>query len=182
MNGKTSAPRKKMQVFRFKDSVHLDQETMPFEGVDESVMAGFGKIASIGLERGVSEKTLVLFKEPGESGMSLVYAWFKSGFVLPRHSHNADCLYYVIAGSLTMGTQTLRKGDGVFIPADHGYTYEVGPEGVEVLEFRNANKFNILFKGNDEAHWDRMTEATRNGADKWRGEPAPSEKTAEPAA
>jgi mannose-6-phosphate isomerase-like protein (cupin superfamily) len=167
--------RKKMRVFRFADAAELGSDTMPFVGVDETVMAGFSKLADVGLPRGLAEKTLLLFKEPGENGLSVAYAWFKSGYVLPRHSHDADCVYYVIAGSLTMGAVTLGKGDGVFIPADQGYTYEVGSEGVEVLEFRNAAKFHILFKGNDDAHFDRMADAMRDGASRWEHEPAPSD-------
>ena len=174
-------PRKKMQVFRFADGKELDQSIMPFVGVDESVMAGFGRIAAVGVERGVTEKTVCLFREPGENGLSLVYAWFKSGFVLPKHSHDADCLYYVIAGSLKMGSVELKKGDGVFIPADHGYTYEVGPDGLEVLEFRNATKFHIHFKDNEVAHWDKMEAAQQRGATAWPTEPAPSDRVTEPA-
>jgi len=181
MTDETKAPRKKMQIFRFSEGEELTEEMMPYVGVDETLMKGFAKMAAIGHERHVVDNTLCLFKEPGEGGMSLVYAWFKSGFVLPKHSHDADCLYYVIAGSLKMGTQVLGKGDGVFIPSGFDYTYEVGPDGVEVLEFRTSNKFHIKFNGNDEAHLDKMTEASRKGKGVWETEIAPSEKTAEPA-
>lgn len=173
--------RKKMEIFRFSEGEELTQEMMPYVGVDETLMKGFAKIAEVGLAQKDIDNTVCLFREPGEGGMSLVYAWFKSGFVLPKHSHDADCLYYVIAGSLKMGTQVLGKGDGVFIPANFDYTYEVGPDGLEVLEFRTANKFHIKFKGNDEAHLEKMAEATRNGKDTWPTEKAPSELNAEPA-
>ena len=181
MANAANSPRKKMQVYRFSEGEELTQEMMPYVGVDETLMKGFAKIAEVGLAPKDIDNTKVLFKEPGKGGMSLVYAWFKSGFVLPKHSHDADCLYYIIAGSLKMGSQVLGKGDGVFIPADFGYTYEVGPDGVEVLEFRTANKFHIKFAGNDEAHLDKMAEATRNGKETWPSEIAPSEKDAEPA-
>ena len=32
--------------------------------------------------------------------MHVSYIWFKSGYVLPPHSHDGDCLYYILAGSL----------------------------------------------------------------------------------
>jgi mannose-6-phosphate isomerase-like protein (cupin superfamily) len=181
MGNQGKVARKKMQVFRFAEGAAVDQAMMPFLGVDETVMAGFGRLATIGIDRDVLEKTVCLFREPGENGMSLVYAWFKSGFILPKHSHDADCLYYVIAGSLKMGSVELGKGDGVFIPADFAYTYEVGPEGVEVLEFRTATKFHIHFKNNEPAHWDRMEAAQRRGAVIWPTERAPSENAVEPA-
>jgi len=46
----------------------------------------------------------VLFKS---DGMSLIHAWFGPGYRLPRHSHSADCLYYVVAGAAIMGARTI---------------------------------------------------------------------------
>lgn len=181
MADKVNKTRKKMQVFRFADGEPLSQDIMPFVGVDEKLMQGFAKIASVGADKHSVDNTVCLFREPGDGGMSLVYAWLKSGFVLPRHSHDADCMYYVIGGSLKMGTQTLCKGDGVFIPANQDYTYDVGPDGVEVLEFRTANTFHIKFANNDEAHLDRMVDAARKGKEVWPSETAPSERAAKPA-
>lgn len=165
--------RKRMTIFRKGEGKELGPETMPFEGVDESVMAGFAKLAGAGLPRGLGEQTTVLFTLPGDPGLSLSHAWFKSGYVLPRHSHNADCIYYILGGSLMLGSVTLGKGEGFFVPAGDGYSYTVGSEGLEVLEFRNAAMFNILFKGNDEAHWDRMAGVLHAKGDIWREERAP---------
>jgi quercetin dioxygenase-like cupin family protein len=165
-----SSPRKRMTVFRAADATELGKDEMPFVGVDDSVMAGFAKLgAATGGASGGGEETRVLFRNEA-TGMSLAYAWFKSGYILPRHSHSADCVYYVIAGSLKMGTQTLSKGDGVFIPKDDGYTFEAGKDGVEILEFRNSTQFNIWFKGNDDAHWDRIANSYRDNIPHWREE------------
>jgi len=166
--------RKRMDVFRGAEAAELDHDAMPFEGVDEDVMAGFAKIAATGADPMLGAMTEVLFREPADTGLSLCRAWFKSGYILPRHSHNADCIYYVLGGELSMGAATLRKGDGVFIPADHGYTLQAGPEGVEILEFRNATKFHILFKGNDTAHWDRIAAVYQEKAAVWAAETPPS--------
>lgn len=167
------ADRKRMTIFRAGEGPELSKETMPFEGVDESVMAGFAKLGKVGSPRGAGDKTSVMFSLPGDPGLSLCHAWFKSGYVLPRHSHNADCVYYILGGSIQLGSVTLGKGDGFFVPCDHGYSYVVGPDGAEVLEFRNAAQFHILFKGNDDAHWDRMAQALEVGKEKWATEPAP---------
>jgi quercetin dioxygenase-like cupin family protein len=170
-----SAPRKRMLIFRAADAQNA-QDHMPSIGIDETVRAGLAKLAeaSAGYPVDSGAKALLLFKEPGEHGMSLTYVWFKSGFILPRHSHNADCLYYVLAGELRMGSQVLRKGDGFFIPADAGYTYEAGPEGVEVLELRNATQFHFKFTGNDATHWERIANAVRANSPRWQTEPPPS--------
>lgn len=165
-----------MTIFRASAATDIT-EHMPSIGIDESVQAGLGKLlaatGSYPLTSGT--KAMLLFSEPGEAGMSLGYAWFKSGYVLPRHSHDADCLYYVLGGELHMGTQTLRKGDGVFIPANAGYTYEAGPNGVEVLEFRNATRFHLMFRGNDATHWDRIAQVLKNNCPKWENEPPPTQ-------
>jgi quercetin dioxygenase-like cupin family protein len=178
ISGGNATKRRRMAVFRRKDAVELDLEMMPFEGMDgEGVQEGVAKMMAAGVQQGAAERTLVLFKEPQPNGLSLTYAWFKSGYVLPKHSHSADCLYYIIAGSLRMGTQVLGKGDGIFVPADDAYTYEVGEDGLELLEFRNASRFNFVFKGNEPAHWDKMAATYVDRAAIWQAETmTPSER------
>lgn len=82
--------------------------------------------------------TTPLFGQGGKDGMSLVHVWFGPNFPLFRHSHPryGDCLYYVVAGEVVLGSQRLGPGDGFFVPNEMPYKYKAGPEGVEVLEFR----------------------------------------------
>jgi len=166
--------KKQMRVFRGAEAGELGHDQMPFVGVDEGVMAGFAKLGAAGAMEAMGAITSCLFREPGAAGLSLCHAWFKSDYILPRHSHSADCVYYILGGEVTMGTQILRKGDGIFIPAHDGYTLKAGPQGAEILEFRNATEFDIHFKGNDEAHWDRMTEVQLAKKDVWPSETPPS--------
>jgi quercetin dioxygenase-like cupin family protein len=169
---KPSRPLKKMAIFRSADAKDLGHE-MPVEGVDAGVEAGFAKIMAGGTPIEAGATGSLLFREIGEHGLSLGVVWFKSGFILPRHSHDCDCLYYITAGSLTLGSAKLSKGDGFFVPAGQAYTYEAGPQGVELLEFRNATQFNFEFKNNDEAHWDRVASAIRSHAEAWTTETVP---------
>lgn len=99
--------------------------------------------------------TKVLFSDEG-SGLNLTYVWFKPHHKVPRHSHDADCLYYIISGSLFLGNQELVSGDGVFVPATNVYKLDVGPDGAEFLEFRTATEFNVRY-GNSESSWDRYS-------------------------
>jgi quercetin dioxygenase-like cupin family protein len=158
-----------MRVYFRREASELDHSIMPLLGVDESVRAGLASLASSGFDPRTGARALLLFREPGpqdtSEGMSLSLVSLKSGFVQPRHSHDSDCLYYVLSGSLQLGARTLNQGDGFFVPADAAYTYEAGPEGVEVLEFRNATRFSLSFRNNEAAHWARMAEAVaKNGA------------------
>ena len=95
----------------------------------------------------------VLFRGEGDEGFSLVRAWFGPHFVLPRHTHDGDCLYFIAEGSLTMGAQTLTAGDGFFVPSDAPYAYEAGPEGVVVLEFRTRTSFGMQILGGQVDRW-----------------------------
>jgi quercetin dioxygenase-like cupin family protein len=164
---------KRMTVFRASEG-REGYDKMPFEGIDESVIAGYGKLAEVSeyAEQGQIMRTL--FAAPGEQGFSLTYAWFKSGFMVPRHSHNnSDCMYYVLGGEMHLGNQVLNRGDGVFVPTDTPYSFQAGPEGVEILEFRNATQFHFLFGRNDEAYWDKMADAIRTNGPNWKNETVP---------
>ena len=42
----------------------------------------------------------LVFRGEGDEGYSLVRAWLAPHYVLPRHSHSGDCLYYIVEGSI----------------------------------------------------------------------------------
>jgi quercetin dioxygenase-like cupin family protein len=119
------------------------------------------------VEAGLMDVGIVklLFSDEASS-MSLTYAWFKPHYKLPNHSHSADCLYYIISGSLFFGNQELGAGDGFLVPSDNKYRYEVGADGVEILEFRTATKFDIKY-GNSESSWNRLTENVQSLRTLW---------------
>ncbi len=160
-----------MAVFRAAEAPALREvDAMRAEGVTVLVRDGLAQLVEAGLNEGETVK--LLFSAPG---FSLAYAWFKSGFPLPRHSHNTDCLYYIIAGSLTLGAQALGKGDGFFVPRDAAYTYVPGPEGVEVLEFRTVDRFSIRFLADNPTFWSRAAATVSRELGGWRGQRPPSE-------
>jgi hypothetical protein len=100
--------------------------------------------------------------------------WFKSGFPLPLHTHNVDCLYYIVGGSLTIGHKEFSAGDGFFIGSGVPYTYTPGPVGVEVLEFRASNQFNIKVMAEDPAFWEKVVETVRSHRPAWLNEVRPA--------
>ena len=161
----TAKRRSRMRIFRDEDARVVDDEIMPMEGVDARILEGFKQLAGHGLEQ--AQTIRCLFRDEAR-GMSLVHIWFKSGFILPQHKHDADCVYYIIAGEIHAGSVVLRQGDGMFIPKDHDYTYIVGPQGVELLEFRNAAQFNIVLNANDAGQWQRMASAAKKNAEAWK--------------
>ena len=145
-------------------------DVMDYDGMTPQLEQTFAELTEAGIDEGQTVK--LLFSAPG---FSLTYAWFKSGFPLPRHAHNADCLYYIIVGSLTLGSETLGAGDGFFVPGDAAYAYTPGPDGVEVLEFRDAERFNIKFLAGNPAFWNKALETIKTQRPGWRDQPRPQD-------
>ena len=160
----SEAPR--FAIFRAKDAQPEEEMTvMSYEQPSPAVAAAAARMKDAGYEAG--SRLRLLFEMPG---MSLVQVWFKSEFPLPRHSHNADCLYYIVAGSLRIGQEELGPGDGFFVGSDVPYAYTPGPEGVEVLEFRTSNAFNIRVLANNPLFWDKAVETVRKQQSAWASE------------
>jgi len=115
-------------------------------------------------------KVTVLFKSDGPSPMSLVHAWFGPGYRLPRHSHSADCLYYVVAGEAHMGNRVIKAGDGFFVKSDQPYAYQAGPNGIEILEFRGAASFDMQIFDQTVAKWQPIVDAATANHGRWIAE------------
>jgi quercetin dioxygenase-like cupin family protein len=112
----------------------------------------------------------VPFRQQGPGGFSLVTIDFAPGYMLPRHSHSSDCLYYIVDGSIVMGQRELGPGDGFFLPAEQPYAYHAGPEGVKLLEFRHDTDFDMKVYEKDMARYraraiESMSSATGSSAD-----------------
>lgn len=100
-----------------------------------------------------SGRLTVPFRQEGPGGFSLVSIEFAPGYMLPRHSHSSDCLYYIVEGGIVMGRRELGPGDGFFLPADQPYAYHAGPKGVKLLEFRNEVAFDMKVYEKDMAKY-----------------------------
>jgi hypothetical protein len=158
------------RIFRAAEAPGLmESGIMSLEPFTEVQSAGMAQLVAAGYLEG--DQTRVLINNPG---FSLVKAWFKKGYPLARHSHDSDCLYYVVAGSLQLGTETLRAGDGFFVGADVPYTYTPGDEGVEVLEFRHASKFNFVNLAGSQGFYDRAAATISGNLEDWRQAQPPS--------
>jgi mannose-6-phosphate isomerase-like protein (cupin superfamily) len=113
---------------------------------------------------------MVLFSS---ESMHVSYAWFKSGYPLPLHSHDADCYYLIVGGSMKVGGEVLGKGDGVLIPAGAPYTVTALDEGVEFIEFRNSEDYDTHFRAKSDAYWDRVAQTRKASGPVWANEPQP---------
>jgi hypothetical protein len=110
----------------------------------------------------------VLFRQGGDDGdgMSLVWSWFGPNYPLPRHSHDADCLYYVVSGEARLGNRTIGAGGGFFVPAGAPYAYTAGPDGIQILEFRGVSSFDMQIT-EGLGRWDRIVDTVRANKETW---------------
>jgi hypothetical protein len=156
-------------IFRAKDAIdYSEAETMHGTPMEPEQASHWQELVDAGMLDG--SQVRLMFSRPG---MSLTYAWFKSGFPLPRHSHSADCLYFIVAGALRIGTEELGPGDGFFVGNDVPYTYTPGPQGVEVLEFRTSNDFDIKMFANQPAYWAKTLAGLKISQQAWAEQAAP---------
>ena len=177
MSDEVKSGKPRMQLFK-AEGTPLGPDMMRPEGLEGSVLAGFARAEEAGMHDG--HRLRCLYRSPLPNGPSLCHMWLKSGFVTPRHKHDTNCIYYVLAGQLKLGNATAGPGEGLFVPEGTVYSIEAGPEGLEVLEFRTDTAFNVLYTGNDEANWDRIVGAVAGNAAGWAGQQPPSMVAPEP--
>ena len=157
-------------IFRAKDAPELmESGCMSIAPVTDAQRAGIMNAVKAGYTEG--DEVQVLVQLPG---FSLTHAWLKKDYPLALHSHDSDCLYYIVAGSLRLGTEELGARDSFFVPGGTPYTYRPGPDGVEVLEFRHATEFNFVNLAKGEAFWAKAAETVAANREGWKTAKRPS--------
>ncbi len=163
--------RKGIKIFRATEGVDLQEtDCMAPPTMSDDARAGLGKLVGTGAADG-AQVTVLNRNTPDSGGFSLVHCWFKAEYPLPRHSHDVDCMYYVISGEAHMGNQVLRAGDSFFVPADAPYAYTPGPDGVEILEIRkDCDRFDMKINDAPESRWQAMADTSAANHDRWTAE------------
>ena len=156
------AKRGGVRLYRAAEAATLgDVPVFRTPELDETALYGLGKYDPY-----VGTVFRVLFGHPDQPGMSLVHLKYAPGYRLARHSHDVDCLYFVLKGEACLGNQVLVAGDGFFTPAGAPYTYTAGPEGVEVLEFRGTGSVGTTFHESAKG-WDALVEYVESNRERW---------------
>jgi len=159
----------RFRIFRASEAPSLmETGCMTIEPFTPVQREGMDKLRAAGFLEG--DEVRVLVDLPG---FSLTHAWFKASYPLPLHSHDADCLYYIVAGTLRLGTEELGPRDSFFIPADVPYAYRPGPDGVEVLEFRHQGQFNFVNLAKGAAFWEKSAEQIAGHREAWKSAKPP---------
>ncbi|MEZ5744109.1 MAG: cupin domain-containing protein [Sphingomonadaceae bacterium] len=164
---KTTAPP--FEIYRAKDAVdYTDEGPMEMAPMTEAQQAGMAALYEGGMLEGGTVK--LLYSRPN---MSLTYVWFKAGYPLPLHSHNADCLYFIVTGSIRVGDEELGPGDGFFLGSDVPYSYVPGVDGVELLEFRDSNAYDFKTIGKKAEYWEKLVGNLAAARPLWSPEDVP---------
>lgn len=136
---------------------------------DPAAREAAGVPAEMGAHGGT--KAGVLFFEANadpDRTMNLSFVKLAPHFIIPRHSHDNDCLYYVTSGEIHLGNRVVRAGEGMFVPADAPYTYQAGDDGAEVLEFQSAIRGRKATQWyENEVGWQRVIDNARANHELW---------------
>jgi len=162
---------KQFQIFRRADGYVFGEEGVLTTDPTPVQADGLARMIDAGVMDG-TEFTMLC----NLPGFTLMHAWFKKDYPLPLHSHSADCLYYVAAGSARLGTEELSAGDSFFVPANTPYTYRAGPEGVEVLEFRHTLDIDFQNYAKNRAFYEKAITTIMENRDLWQKSPMPSQR------
>ncbi|WP_157186764.1 cupin domain-containing protein [Nocardia jiangxiensis] len=161
--------RAEFRIFTGEPVVDL-LEIMDFPGYPEEVVNSIPPDEFALMAGGAL--TEVMFCHDDPDGYSLAKVSLAPEVILPAHTHNVDCLYYVVAGWLQLGRRRLDPGAGFYVPRGARYGYRAGPEGVAVLEFRHATKFDIDVSDTRSSTWSEL----RQAAHKYNGWPGFAEE------
>jgi hypothetical protein len=152
-----------MEIYRARDARdYAEGGPMDNAPMTEAQQQGMAALFEAGMMGGSEVK--LLYARPG---MSLTYVRFKPGFALPLHSHSANCLYFIITGSIKMGTEELGPGDGFYLGTDVPYAYVPGDDGVELLEFRDSDCFDFKATAKNADYWKTLAASMAEASAKW---------------
>ena len=118
MTDSNETPRQ-MKIYRAADAPGLvESGCMPMAPMSEEQAEGIKRLVDAGYIEGDEIKVLV-----DMPGFALTHAWLKKDYPLMRHSHDSDCMYYIVAGTLRMGKEELGPMDSFFVPAGTASSY-----------------------------------------------------------
>jgi quercetin dioxygenase-like cupin family protein len=163
----------KLSIFDYDSAPYFfDTDMLTELGGSDAAVSAYEAAWADGQSNGSITK--ILFRQASDTGISVLHVWQKPGKVTPRHSHDSDCLYYVIAGELRLGNRSLGPGQGFFVPGGHPYNVTAGPHGAELLEIRpRATSFDMQLRDQSEEYWAGFAAGVRASQDDWNGADVP---------
>jgi len=76
-----------------------------------------------------------------------------------------------VAGEASLGNRVVKAGAGFFVPDGAPYAYTAGPEGIQILEFRNVSRFDMRIT-ESLPRWDKIVENAQASQERWAEEAA----------
>src|SRR5689334_5462076 len=99
----SESPRRGISIFRAEDATPImETDFMAMPEMTGGALAAGGPEIYMASAPGTDVR-VALRQTPEEGGFSILHVWFKADYPVPRHTHDADCLYYIVSGSIVMG-------------------------------------------------------------------------------
>ncbi|MDT0575948.1 hypothetical protein RM533_07090 [Croceicoccus sp. F390] len=68
--------------------------------------------------------------------LDLLEIFYPANAVINVHAHEEDEIIYVVEGDIRLGKRLYPKGSSVFIARQTLYSFEAGPDGLHMVNFR----------------------------------------------
>lgn len=166
MSDVNDTPHKGIRFFTLQEAPSADEtDIMSPPNIPEGAMEG---VDFSGADVLAGSVVKVLFRQTQQDGgFSLLYNWFKPHYRVPQHTHNSNCLYYIVSGEAILGNQTVHAGDGFYVPTGAPYRFRAGPDGMELLEFRAVPQFDMQILEDKPVAWQEMVDTALANFDLW---------------
>jgi len=129
----TGRSRRGISIFRAEEATPiLETDFMGMPTMTDEALAAGGPEIYMASAPGTDVRVAVR-QTPEEGGFSILHVRFKADYPVLRHTHDADCLYYIVSGSAY--SYGRRMGPGDFLHADAGTDHSElwTEEGAQVL-------------------------------------------------
>ena len=77
-------------------------------------------------------------------GLELLEIYYPPNAAISVHAHVEDEIIYVVDGAIRLGNRVCGKGSSVFVARDTLYSFEAGPDGLHMVNFRARSDHSFI--------------------------------------
>lgn len=92
------------------------------------------------------DSSMVFHEFGSESELQLAELTFIPNAEAVIHKHDNDEIMYVVSGEMHFGNRVLKAGSSIYIPGNTFYSFNAGPNGLRVVNFRGKADISFYAK------------------------------------
>ena len=127
-----------MSKVRTHQATDLEWNKIRASGVDDRVPGYFSETEL--------ESTVTYHERGSDDELQLIEIDYLPNAAINVHAHDEDEIIYIVKGEMRLGTRVLGEGSSVFIKGRAFYSFQAGPEGLRMLNFRPKADFTLHLK------------------------------------